>query len=42
MDCWHDLVGISTLADAILDRVIHNTYRIDLAGESRRKRPSSS
>ena len=30
-----------TLADAILDRVIHNAYRIDLAGESLRKRRSS-
>src|SRR5271165_3300444 len=31
----------ATLADAILDRVIHNAYRIDLAGESLRKRRSS-
>ena len=37
MDRWHD----PTLADAILDRVIHNAYRIDLAGESLRKRRSS-
>ena len=29
--------AIPTLADAILDRVIHNAYRIDLAGESLRK-----
>ena len=42
VDRWHDLIGIPTLADAILDRVIHNAYRIDLAGESLRKRPSSS
>ena len=35
---WHDLVGIPTLADAILDRVIHNAYRIELTGESLRKR----
>ena len=34
---WHDLIGIPTLADAILDRVIHNAYRIELAGESLRK-----
>ena len=32
----------NALADAILDRVIHNAYRIELAGESLRKRPSSS
>src|SRR5271155_5286785 len=42
VDRWHDLIGIPTLADAILDRVIHNAYRIDLAGESLRKRLSSS
>ncbi|MBV8105812.1 MAG: IS21-like element helper ATPase IstB [Hyphomicrobiales bacterium] len=35
---WHDLIGIPTLADAILDRVIHNAYRIELTGESLRKR----
>jgi DNA replication protein DnaC len=37
VDRWHDMIGIPTLADAILDRVIHNAYRIDLAGESLRK-----
>ena len=42
VDGWHDLIGVPTLADAILDRVIHNAYRIDLAGESLRKRQSSS
>jgi DNA replication protein DnaC len=41
VDRWHDLIGVPTLADAILDRVIHNAYRIDLAGESLRKQPSS-
>jgi len=40
VDRWHDLIGIPTLA-ANLDRVIHNAYRIDLAGESLRKQPSS-
>jgi DNA replication protein DnaC len=35
---WHDLIGVPTLADAILDRVIHNAYRIELTGESLRKR----
>ena len=38
IDRWHDIVGNPTLADAILDRVIHNAYRIELAGESMRKR----
>jgi len=41
VDRWHDMIGIPTLADAILDRVIHNAYRIDLTGESLRKRRSS-
>jgi len=30
-------VGNPTLADAILDRVVHNAYRIELQGESLRK-----
>ena len=41
VDRWHDLIGVPTLADAILDCIIHNAYRIDLAGESLRKRRSS-
>ena len=41
VDRWHDLIGIPTLADAILDRVIHNAYRIDLA-ERASQAPSSS
>jgi DNA replication protein DnaC len=35
---WHDVVGEPTLADAILDRLVHNAYRIELEGESLRKR----
>jgi DNA replication protein DnaC len=35
---WHEIVANPTLADAILDRVIHNAYRIELVGESVRKR----
>jgi DNA replication protein DnaC len=38
VDRWHDIVGNPTLADAILDRIVHNAYRIELAGESMRKR----
>jgi DNA replication protein DnaC len=34
---WHDLIGDPTLADAILDRLVHNAYRIQLKGESMRK-----
>ena len=38
VDNWHDLIGDPTLADAILDRLIHNAYKLDLKGESMRKR----
>lgn len=34
---WHDHIGDPTIADAILDRVVHNAYNIDLAGPSQRK-----
>ena len=41
LDKWHELIGDSTYADAILDRVVHNTHRINLAGNSlRRSRPN--
>lgn len=35
---WHDVIGEPTLADAILDRIVHSAYRITLKGESMRKR----
>ena len=35
---WHDIIGDPTLADAILDRLVHNAYRLHLKGESMRKR----
>jgi DNA replication protein DnaC len=34
---WHEQIGDPTVADSILDRVVHNAYRIDLSGESIRK-----
>jgi len=34
---WHDSIGDATLGDAILDRLIHNTHRIELTGDSMRK-----
>ena len=40
VDHWHEMIGDPTLADAILDRLIHNAYRINLKGESLRKRRS--
>jgi DNA replication protein DnaC len=38
VDRWHDLIGDPTLADAILDRVVHNAHRIQLRGESLRRK----
>lgn len=35
---WHELIGDPTLADAILDRLIHNAHRVPLTGESLRKK----
>ena len=34
---WHEVIGEPTFADAILDRIVHNAYRLDLDGESLRK-----
>jgi DNA replication protein DnaC len=34
---WHDYLGDPTLADAILDRLVHCAYKLDLNGESMRK-----
>ena len=34
---WHDYLTTPTVADAILDRLIHNAYRINLKGDSMRK-----
>ena len=39
---WHDTIPDPTVADAILDRLIHNAHRIELKGESMRKRKSKS
>jgi len=37
IDLWHDTIGDPTLADAILDRLVHNSYTIQLKGGSMRK-----
>jgi DNA replication protein DnaC len=34
---WHEQIGDPTIADSILDRILHNAYRIELKGESLRK-----
>jgi DNA replication protein DnaC len=38
LDHWHEAIGNPTLADAILDRLVHNAYKINLKGESLRKK----
>lgn len=35
---WHEVIGEKTVADAILDRIIHQAHRVDLKGESLRKK----
>lgn len=35
---WHEQIGDPTLADSILDRLVHNAYRLELSGESMRKK----
>ena len=35
---WYDIIGEKTIADAILDRLIHQSHRIELHGESMRKK----
>lgn len=37
VDHWYDMIGNPTIADAVLDRLVHNAYRIELSGESMRK-----
>jgi IstB-like ATP binding protein len=40
VDRWYEIIGKPTAADAILDRLVHNSYRIELKGDSlRKKRP---
>ena len=37
VDQWHQIIADPTVADAILDRLVHNAYRLELKGESMRK-----
>ena len=37
IDTWHDVIDEPTFADAILDRLVHNAYRLELDGPSLRK-----
>ena len=42
LDQWHAYLADRTVADAILDRIIHNAYRVELSGESLRKPRASA
>jgi len=42
VDLWHDTIGNPTVADAILDRLVHNAHKIALEGESMRKPPTAA
>ena len=37
VETWHEVIGEPTFADAILDRLVHNAYRLALDGPSLRK-----
>lgn len=37
---WHEIIGEQTIADAILDRIVHDAHRIEMTGESMRKNKS--
>ena len=39
VDRWHTYLGDPTVADAILDRIVHNAHKLQLKGESLRKNP---
>lgn len=39
---WHEMIGEPTIADAILDRIVHNAHRIALEGDSMRKQKPRS
>jgi len=38
VESWHVQIGDPTIADSILDRLVHNAYRIEMDGESIRKK----
>lgn len=39
VSAWYDIIGEGTIADAILDRIVNSSHRIELKGESMRKGP---
>ncbi len=42
VDHWHEVIGDPTIADAVLDRLVHNAHRLVLKGESLRKRAAKT
>lgn len=40
IDAWYDIIPAPTIADAILDRLVHNAYRLQMKGDSMRKKLS--
>jgi DNA replication protein DnaC len=38
---WYDVIGEKTLSDAILDRLVHDAHRIELKGESLRRKQAA-
>ena len=38
INLWHEIIGEQTIADAILDRIVHDSERVELKGESMRKK----
>ncbi len=38
---WHEVIGNPTIADAIMDRLVHNAHKIGLSGDSMRKKKAS-
>jgi len=39
---WHEVIGEETIADAILDRLIHDSHRIEMKGDSMRKKRATT
>ena len=39
---WYEVIGEKTIADAILDRIIHDAHRLELKGESLRKKKGTT
>lgn len=42
VDRWHEIIRDPTYADAIMDRLVHNAHRVELTGESMRRRRAKS